>query len=70
MKIGDRYRFRPFGFEAKSNGKGSMMPCAPAFVTGEVVYINQAHQYFTVEVHFSWATLRESFKFSEAHCGC
>lgn len=61
MNIGDTYSWVPTAFEgingiARESAKIST-------VHGRVVYINEAHRYFTVEAACNRYKLRESFKF-------
>lgn len=65
MKIGEKYRFTPHAFTGEVGKTKGPMPCIPRTVTGRIVYINEAHRYFTVEASVDWATIRESFKFDE-----
>ncbi len=60
MKIGDTYTWTPRAFEGAS-GICSFEKLAR--VSGRVVYINEAHRYFTVEAEAHGYKLRESFKF-------
>lgn len=61
MYIGEPFSWKPAAFEG-SNGimsvttKETTRPCA-------VVYINEAHRYFTAEAEAHGYKLRESFKF-------
>ena len=65
MKTGEKYRFTPHAFIGEVGKTKSPLPCIPRRVTGRIVYINEAHRYFTVEARADWATIRESFKFDE-----
>ena len=65
MKTGEKYRFTPHAFIGEVGKGKSALPCIPRRVTGRIVYINEAHRYFTVEASVDWATIRESFKFDE-----
>lgn len=55
----------PHAFTGEVGKTKGPMPCIPRTVTGRIVYINEAHRYFTVEASVDWATIRESFKFDE-----
>ncbi|MBE5054763.1 hypothetical protein INF37_01925 [Pseudoflavonifractor sp. DSM 107456] len=65
MHLGEKYRFTPHAFTGEVGKTKGPMPCIPRMVTGRIVYINEAHRYFTVEASVDWATIRESFKFDE-----
>lgn len=60
MNIGDTYTWTPSAFEGAS-GICSIKKLAR--VSGRVVYINEAHRYFTAEADINGKKLRESFKF-------
>lgn len=60
MNIEDTYTWTPRAFEGAS-GICSFEKLAR--VSGRVVYINEAHRYFTVEAEAHGFKLRESFKF-------
>lgn len=60
MNIGDTYTWTPSAFEGAS-GPGSFEKLRT--VHGRIVYINEAHRYFTAETELNGIELRESFKF-------
>lgn len=60
MNIGDTYSWKPAAFEGAS-GICSFEKLAR--VSGRVVYINEAHRYFTAEADINGQKLGESFKF-------
>ena len=60
LNIGDPYTWTPSAFEGAS---GICNIKRLARVSGRVVYINEAHRYFTVEAEVHGYKLRESFKF-------
>lgn len=60
MNIGDTYTWTPSAFEGAS-GPGSFEKLRT--VHGRIVYINEAHRYFTAETELNGIKLRESFKF-------
>lgn len=60
MNIGDTYSWTPAAFEGAS---GICNIKRLARVSGRVVYINEAHRYFTAEAELHGIKLRESFKF-------
>lgn len=60
MNIGDTYSWTPATFEGAS---GICNIKRLARVSGRVVYINEAHRYFTAEAEINGNKLRESFKF-------
>lgn len=60
MNIGDTYTWTPSAFEGAS-GPGSFEKLRT--VHGRIVYINEAHRYFTAETEVNGIKLRESFKF-------
>ena len=59
MYIGEPFSWKPVAFE------GSIMSVTTKETTahGRVVYINEAHRYFTEEAQINGKKLRESFKF-------
>ena len=61
MNIGDTYTRTPATFE----GTSGIMSVTTKETTAHrrVVYINEAHRYFTAEADINGKTLRESFKF-------
>lgn len=61
MSIGDTYSWSPTAFEGSSgiNESGRKR----YIVHGKIVYINEAHRYFTAEAACNGTMLRESFKF-------
>ena len=61
MNIGDIYTWKPTAFEG-SNGIMSVTT-KETTAHGHVVYINEAHRYFTAEAQINGQKLRESFKF-------
>lgn len=61
--IGDPYRFTPSGFTGESAGRTLGGQEVPRAVTGRIVYINQAHRFFTVAFTVNGVELKESFKF-------
>lgn len=60
MNIGDTYSWTPAAFEGAS---GICNIKRLARVSGRVVYINEAHRYFTAEAEINGNKLRERFKF-------
>lgn len=61
MNIGDTYTWAPAAFEGltgieRENGKVRS-------VSGRIVYINEAHRYYTAEAECNGYKLRESFKY-------
>lgn len=61
MYIGEPFSWKPAAFEGSTGimsvtTKETTRPCA-------VVYINEAHRYFTAEADINGNKLRESFKF-------
>ena len=61
LNIGDTYSWIPTAFEG-SNGIMSVTK-KETTAHGRVVYINEAHRYFTAEADINGNKLRESFKF-------
>lgn len=59
---GQRVRFVP-NFNIDKIGKDRL--CEMKKVTGTIVYVNEAHSYFTAEYDVQGYKMRESFKFSE-----
>lgn len=61
MYIGEPFSWKPAAFQ----GSNGIMSVATKETTahGRVVYINEAHRYFTVEAEAHGFKLRESFKF-------
>lgn len=61
MTIGETFSWSPTSFEGSSgiNESGRKR----YVVHGRVVYINEAHRYFTTEAEINGYKLRESFKF-------
>lgn len=60
MRIGYTYTWTPAAFEGAS---GICNIKRLARVSGRVVYINEAHRYFTAEADINGKKLREIFKF-------
>lgn len=60
MNIGEPFSLTPTAFEGAS-GLGSFEKLRT--VHGRIVYINEAHRYFTAEAEVNGIRLRESFKF-------
>ena len=60
MYIGEPFSWKPAAFEGAS-GLGSFEKLRT--VHGRVVYINEAHRYFTAEADINGIKLREIFKF-------
>ena len=60
MYIGEPFSWKPAAFEGAS-GLGGFEKLRT--VHGRVVYINEAHRYFTAETQINGKKLRESFKF-------
>lgn len=60
LNIGDTYTWTPAAFEGAS-GLGSFGKLRT--VHGRIVYINEAHRYFTAKADINGNKLRESFKF-------
>ncbi len=63
LKVGGKHRFTPAVCLSESEGRMADGKPYTKEVTGRIVYINQAHRYFTVEYHAGHQTLRESIKF-------
>lgn len=61
MHIGEPFSWTPAAFE----GSTGIMSVATKETTahGRVVYINEAHRYFTAEADTNGNKIRESFKF-------
>lgn len=59
MSIGDTYSWTPAAFEGASGCSFEKLRT----VHGRIVYINEAHRYFTAEAEVNGIRLRESFKF-------
>lgn len=61
MYIGEPFSWKPAAFE----GSTGIMSVTTKETTahGRVVYINEAHRYFTAEADFNGNKLRASFKF-------
>lgn len=61
MNIGDTYTWTPTAFE----GASGIMSVTTKTMTvhGRIVYINEAHRYYTAEAECNGYKLRESFKF-------
>ena len=60
MYIGEPFSWIPAAFESAS-GLGSFEKLKT--VHGRIIYINEAHRYFTAEAEVNGIRLRESFKF-------
>lgn len=60
MYIGEPFSWKPAAFEGAS-GLGSFEKLRTVY--GRIVYINEAHRYFTAEAEINGKKLRESFKF-------
>lgn len=56
-KAGDKVAFRPRAFSA-FEAEGT-----PVVLHGVVIYVNEAHRYYTAEAPCWGYTIRESFKF-------
>lgn len=63
MRVGDTYKFKPSAFCESEDGTLAHLPGRPRYVTGEIVFINEPHRFFTVQFNVWSYTLRESFKF-------
>lgn len=61
MNIGEPFSWKPAAFEG-SNGIMSVT-AKETTAHGRVVYINEAHRYFTAEADINGKRLRASFKF-------
>lgn len=61
MDIGEPFSWKPAAFQG-SNGIMSVTT-KETTAHGRVVYINEAHCYFTAEAQINGKTLRKSFKF-------
>lgn len=61
MYIGEPFSWDPAAFEG-SNGILSVTT-KETTAHGRVVYINEAHRYFTAEANVGGVGIRESFKF-------
>lgn len=61
MYIGEPFSWKPAAFE----GSNGIMSVTTKEMTahGRVVYINEAHRYFTAEADFNGKKRRKSFKF-------
>lgn len=62
MYIGKPFSWTPAAFEGAS---GICNIKRLARVSGRVVYINEAHRYFTAEADINGKKLKESFKFQQ-----
>lgn len=60
MYIGEPFSWTPAAFEGAS-GLGSFEKLRT--VHGRIIYINDAHRYFTAEADINGKKFRESFKF-------
>lgn len=58
QKVGDTVRWRPAAWYERGD-----FPLAPSEVTGRVIYVNEAHRFYTVEARLGEDRLRESFRF-------
>lgn len=58
VKLGDKIRFTPSGWEGKREFAHG--PVIPAAVTGRVIYVHPRGRYCTVEARIGAETLRES----------
>lgn len=56
-RVGDPVRFFPSAF--------AVIAAGPKFYEGKVVYINEAHQYYTAAMELHGYTILESFRFVE-----
>ena len=61
MFVGETYSWVPTSWEG-ANGIVSSLR-TKGTVHGKIVYINEAHRYFTAEADINGNKLRESFKF-------
>ena len=61
MYIGEPFSWKPAAFEG-CNGILSVTT-KETTAHGRVVYINEAHRYFTAEANVGGVVIRESFKF-------
>lgn len=61
MSIGEPFSWAPTSWEG-SNGIVSALG-KKGRVHGKIVYINEAHRYFTAEADINGKKLKESFKF-------
>lgn len=63
IELGATIRFVPAAFVTERKGTLPGKLEIPQHVTGSIVYINEAHSYFTVEYELHGNKLRESIKF-------
>ena len=62
MYIGEPYSWAPSAFFAEG-WRDAEMAHRKLMVHGRIVYINEAHRYFTAEATVGGVALRESFKY-------
>ena len=62
MQIGDKITFRPTAFFDAAHGWRVGTDDVPLYVTGRVIYINEAHRVYTVEGECHGHVIRESYK--------
>lgn len=63
IELGATIHFVPAAFVTEKKGTLPGKLEIPRRVTGRIVYINEAHSYFTVEYELHGNKLRESIKF-------
>lgn len=64
MKVGDKYTWTPAAWlgEVSATQKGGKK-VLPRKLTGQIININRAHCFFTVEAKVNGASIREAIKF-------
>lgn len=63
IRIGAAYSFTPAAFVGEHTGTLPGKKKLPREVTGRIIYINEAHRYFTVAYEVNGYRLHESIKF-------
>lgn len=63
MYIGEPWSWTPCAYETQFEEQDPRSIRKKNSVTGKIVYINEAHRYFTAEAEVYGYKLRESFKF-------
>lgn len=56
-RVGDRIAFKPFAFVTMEHEE------VPIVLSGTVIYVNEAHRYYTAEAPCNGYVIREAFKF-------
>lgn len=62
-ELGKSYTFTPAAFLQEKSATLPGQKPVPRAVTGEIIYINWAHSYFTVEYEVNGYKLRQGIKF-------